>query len=153
MHRSLLFRLGLLPLHFLLWGWRDSNRYYSHAGCEAAGYSFTLYHSLSLFYVEFSSGSSAGLPRDFSFLRQKDFGGKSAFRIPGSHFPAPSFQPEIRDLPEEQLSEEELDRLERGDSSGGILMPYWLVVLTYAAVWLGGSKWLSMRLRTRAPTV
>lgn len=138
MRRRHLFLLGLLPLGFIIWGWHDSLRAYSYVSGESAKYAVAINHVRSVFFIEYRSRSAPELfPREFSFWREIGLNGKSPFRLSESRFfPAPNFEHELPDLPYEQLSEEDRDRAEKGESAGGITIPYWLVLLIYLLFWL-----------------
>lgn len=141
MLKTLLFRLGLIPLVFLIWAWSDSTRpQITWAAGEVAGYSLHFYHSLSRIYVEFSSGASPGFPNEFSFFREwhaPDYPVKSPFSVAGGLFPEPTFVPEVPDNSDHILTEEESSRIETGERSGSLTIPYWGIVTLYLVLWLG----------------
>lgn len=153
MHRFLLFKLGFVPLVFLFWSWWESNRSYSYASCEAAGRSLTANHSCSRIYIEFYSGAAVGWPRNFDIFREANFDGKSPFRIGNRFFPSPEFVHEVPDLPFDRLSEDERFRADRGETSGSITIPHWLILLAYVAVWLGLARFVTSKRKAASAAV
>lgn len=139
MHKTFIFRIGLLPVIFLIWAWIDSTRANTWATCETAGYRVDAYHYYSVLYFEYSSGASGGLPKSFSFSRDTAFDGYVVYNGYGKLLPRPSFRPELRYDPGQSLTEEEYWRVENGDTNGGIAIPHWLVLALYVVPWL----WIS----------